>query len=1399
MIKTSKTKKNGFKLDGITINKALIEKILENEKSKKISLIEDLSELNTKSESELLDVIKQMMQNKTFFKYCYSLLININPGPEYVYDYLNLKDWITNEEENAKHNNNANNNINNEIKPHLYTFMQYVYETMKIENKDQVVSILGPLGAGKTFNLIHIMEYFTTLYSYPNYNFENFELIHKSIQFIHILGSIFRENNLESSSCGLLISLGFNQNNLISSFDIEAQILDYTLPFNEKGRTFSIFHALVGGANDELKRKIKISLNDDCLFNLKKSKKNKFYRNEKEKEKFKLNDLEIWNRFYSLLKYFNFTKNEMLDIVNCLAFILNIDELMIIKVKGGKLKNINFYEIQIGVTTKKLCKNFGIKTDDKIEEFENKLKEYKFKSLQEAEIFLQGLMKQTYYIIFEYVLQKIKSYINEYFTKINKHYNNNINKSKSKNANANINDQNKYIYFIDFPGEVEDRSLGGFTTNIAHECLNMYSASAYYEIVEKILLENVLLKKFKPMKSYFLLSNCFNSGGILDYFSKPLNNNNFNNMKQNILDNLNIYNCYKFPEIKKSNEFDYNFYCSFSDKNTIYNYEYLYYESKSVLYNQKINDIFSYSQNIVISSTYKNNQTKLQSLNNFYNFYTSSLFKFFTPIKNYKPFVVYCLHSNDSYKYFFSKKDENKFKKLKENNSEISLDIIKHSMIPAILNWNWHGFKEWIKIDDFLKEFGSDFEKVKNRIILINSNDSNKNKLDENNIDFNTLSKREKAKCILNILARVFDYILGNEYIIMKKGTLKRIAIYLNSMIDTTNEISKNFLKNLKNNNVNTNSSKTNGKKNVTYDNMDKNKNKTREDNTSSGNISKKNTFNLEKSLEKQPLPKKKNIKILDQNIYKEKPDERRNLIKEQCSIDIISHQNNVLKPLTGDKKSNALKSKYLNINYILDKNKNKKSDNPEEFEKLEELINYKDEKTKKNIPTKNNTVVSDPAIFNKIKNLFDPTKSKNIKLFDYSDNIDLITKIQTIIRSLNAQKKYKILKYISKKIIIPQKIVRGMLTRKKVKFFLKCSKCVFIIQRMYRKRYKKLNENAKKIQDYYRLKTQSKNERNRQILKMKLEEEKEKFDYIDVDKIMDNVLKDKNIDVQKLISDIGKSNIKDINNNKTNNISNNSNKINRLNKIDITDNLLRETNKGKIIDLLLYSQMPDDTKVHRKNLKRSNSDYYKIEDKLIHEGEQIRKKIEKKKLESMEKERADPELYFNPKISKKNLEITKKYPDDFLKRVEYYKLFKKRNIENLRNKYFLRSLTKLNDMRFEPKVNNYPYNNIQSKVFNFKINQKINNENKGNKEKNVEDNKQQDETESQQKLTANQNNINKYNYTFKGPRNIVLNAEENRKNLSVLDYQTEEIWPKEVIHKYLEPPQVENSKDDNL
>ena len=1357
----TRNKNNPFKLDNITINKSLIEKILKKEKSKEITLIDDLSELKSKSQSELLDVINQMMQYKNFFKYCYSLLININPGPEYVYDYLNLKDWITSE------SNIINNN--KEKKPHLYSFLQYVYESMKAENKDQVVSLLGPLGSGKTFNLIHIMEYFTTLYSYPNYDFENFEVIHKSIQFMHILGSIFRENNLESSSCGLLLSLGFNQNNLICCFDIEAQILDFTLPFNEKGRTFSIFHALISGANENLKRKCGIWMHNDNLFNLKRSKKNNFYRNDKEKEKFKLNDLEIWNRFYSLLKYFCFTKKEMMDIINCLAFILNINELVITKVKGGKLKNIDYYEIQRGITTKKLCKNLGIKTDDKINELEEKIKEFKFKTLQDAEIFLQSLIKQTYYMIFEYALQKIKSYINEFFSKINKCNNLNYPKNKGKNLDQNI----KFIYFIDFPGEVESSNLGGFTTNISHECLNMYSASAYYEIIEKILLENILLKKFKPLKSYALLTNCFIKGGIIDNFSNTLNEENYNNMKENILQNLNIYNCYKFPELRKSKEVDYNFYSSFSDKNVVYNYEYLYYESKSLLYNQKINSLLSFALNVVISSMLKNNQAKL---NNFYNFFTSIISKFFNPIKNYKPFVVYCLHSNDSYKYFFSKKDENKFKKLNENNSEISLEIIKHSIIPAILNWNWHGFKEWIKIDDFLKEYANNFEKIKNRIVFINENTNIGNKYEDINIDFSKLTKNEKAKCILSILARDFDYILGSEYIFMKSGTLKRIAIYYNSMIDTAEEISKSYL--YKGKIINTSSNKNNARKKLNIENGEKKNTKTKDELTNSSNsLSKKNSFKFDKNLEKCPLPKKKNIQKLDENIYNEKIDERRNHLKDQCSINIISLKNNDVKLHDDNEKNNVLKSRFLNISYILDKNKTKiKQDDVEKKDKFEELINYKDEKTKSNIPTKNNTVISDPVIFNKIKGLFDPVKSKNIKLFDYSDNIDLIIKIQTIFRGLEAQKKYRVLKYVTKYIILIQKFIRGLLGKKKMKFFLKCTRNACIIQRIYKKRYKKLNEKAKKIQDYYKAKKESKKERNKMILKKKLEEEKEKFSYIDIDKVVDSILKNKDEDVHSIVLNIGKTNTK-------------GKIINSIkNKNDITQDLLKEKNKGRVIDLLLYSQMPGDDKVYRKKIKRSKSDFYKIEDKLIHDGEEMKKKREKKIKES--KEKIDPNLIFYPKISKKVFEMTQKYPDDFLTRMEYYILFKKRNIENLRNKF---SMNKINEMRFEPNIYYNQYHNIQSKAFDNKNYEKC----RPFKYNNNEDQKQEDFLNPEKTITI-RNNLKKGYYTFNGPTNLMANEDDSKNYNSIVENKNDNIWPKELYHRFFESQDLDNSNSNN-
>ena len=415
--KLHKTKRNPYIIEGIQINEKLLKKYLHKEVQKKLTMINDLSQISIKTHNELIKVLEEMIKSKNYFKYCSSILISINPGPNNIYDYLNLKKWIS---------SLSSKNINIEDKkPHLYTFMQYVYEAMIKENKNQVVNFLGPVGSGKTFNLIHTIEFFTTMYGPKNYKTELFELIHNSIQLLHIFGSIYRENNIESTSCGILLKLEFNQNNIISNFDIQSKILDLSLPFSETGRSFNILHAFIKGANDDIRRKLKLSDDDKYLSFFSKYLSN---YSEKMREKFEFNDLETWNKFYSLSKYFKFSNDETIDILKCLSLILNLNELTISKIqitKENEIENgedeekeeqkeiLEYFELQKDKSLKKICKNLGIKTSI----FLNKVG--KFKNLSEAKNFLISIMKQTYYIVFEFILNKIRDISNIYFNQLN--------------------------------------------------------------------------------------------------------------------------------------------------------------------------------------------------------------------------------------------------------------------------------------------------------------------------------------------------------------------------------------------------------------------------------------------------------------------------------------------------------------------------------------------------------------------------------------------------------------------------------------------------------------------------------------------------------------------------------------------------------------------------------------------------------------------------------------------------------------------------------------------------------------------------------------------------------------------------------------------------------------------
>ena len=1248
--------KNPYIIEGIQINNYLLKKFLNREGEKKLTVINDLSQISIKTETELLKALEHMIKSKNYFKYCASLLININPGPNYINDYLNLKKWLS-------YTSSPVVLFTQEKKPHLYSFMQYVYETMIKENKDQVVNLLGPIGSGKTFNLIHIIEFFTNMYGPKNYQSELFEMFHNSIQLIHIFGSIYRENNIESTSCGLLIKLGFNQNNIICSFSLDSQIFDFSLPFSENGRSFSIFHAFIKGANDELKKICKIPKSDEYLSFFSKF-LSKF--SEKVREKLTLNDLEIWSRFYTLSKYFKFTTDEIMDIVQCLALILNLNELIISKVqkeKGDNKENKEYFEIQKGKTCRKICKNLNVNMDD----FLNCLSW--FKSLQEAKTFIISLMKQTYYIIFDFILNKIKDHVNLYFNHLNKKIGTNTFK-KTKN-----------IFFVDFPGEFSDKTLGGFSTNIANECLNMFAATGFYEIAEKLIRENIYIERFYPIKSYFAVSTCMEKGGLLDHFTKQLNRQNFNSLINNCLGKKNFMNCIKFKEKKSFEENDYNFIYNFSHKKIEYNYENLFLETKSLLYNDTITKIFSLTDNYVIKSIYKN--ILINKSKDFYSFFSGALCKIFEPIKNIKPFNVFCFHSNNSYKIFFKDRDNkdnedniNKDKNADNKNTDkkkqiahllnlfkeeeipvdITLDMIKNSFIFPILFWNWHGYKEWIHIDDLIQEYSMDFEKVKNRIIYINNLDADRKKFESNVIlDFSQLPKEEVAKCTLSILSKEGDFLIGKNFVLMKQGTLNKMRIYLNSMIDTAEEMSNNLkmklaeIKKEKNNekvikarksivfipNKFEEKLKKKLNENKKYPKENKSNNKNDKDNNENNN----NNILLDDiklEYENMPLPDKKEFKPLEED------NSRRFLLKEQCLLNIISKG----KIIGSEEKSKIMESKTFNLYNIISHRDKVLSGKENELIKddidLEELKFDFDKKSK----TKD-SIINDSTSSIKNKKSSDRSKKKSSKLQEYySKNINSIIKIQTHIRKMISKNKYILLKYIYSEIILIQKFIRGHLTRVKFRKFLDCLKKIKLIQRLYHQRHVLKVRCVTKIQKFWIKRLKIKKLKEKIIAKKRA---KEKGEYYDID--------------LESFEDFSYNNYK---------LENYLRKIDfqNKNKDNITKKLIKEKDPKKIVQMLLYGGGGEGQGFPPKN-KISRAQKYgidlKIEDKLINQGE-IMKKNKQDLADKYNKEFLKNNPYI-PKIPIYNSEIIgNKYPGNFLKRLEFYKLFKEKNLEKLKN-----------------------------------------------------------------------------------------------------------------------------------
>jgi len=1012
--------------------------------------------------------------------YCGPLLININPGPGRSDDYLNLQSWLQQNSQLPE----------DKWKPHLYSYIHYVYRNMIMENKSQAVTMMGQIGSGKTFNLIHSIEYLCQISSFQNKNEEIFELIHKSIQMIHIISSIFRQNNMESTSSGILLKLGFNEDHKITHFDLDAKILDCTLPFSENGRSFSILHSLITGANKDIKKFLELPERENNLNFFK-----KFYNSfdYQTKQKFKLNDFEIWTKFHSLMNYFGFAKTEISELLQILSFILLCNEASIGKKKDLR-KDKEEYCINKGVSSRKLAKTLNIPEDEFLK------KVGLSRDLSEVKNVLISMMKSAYEMFFEFIKVKVKNYSKTYFENLTGV---NINKSdgftnyQSFNSNENSNNNLKFIYFMDMPGEVEDQTLGGLTTNLANESLQLFAGSQYLSIVDKLCEERLDLKFFQPLHSHYVVKSLIGKSGILKFLSLPFTEENFHLLNKKSNEKLYFTKTTQFFEDSSSSQSKIMFNFKFSHLNINYNYESLYLETKSLKVTPRIYKVFEASNNSVIQSVYNN---VLQLNRSFYHTTLLNMTELFKPLEGLSPFIIYCLHSNLSYKIFF----DDQFVDIKENwvlPHNLTIDILRNSLTLPILFWEWFGYHEWIGIRSFVEEFLEDFEKIKVNFIKYRE----RNFSIEKETLLSNLNPYETANYILSMLGFEKSYIFGVNHILFKKGTLKSIRNLLDKMISNmynkytysnfyaSDFYKKNSIQSLnKKKTLTTNDSKLSKPSNnpsvnnsVRSNSQIKNKS-VKANNTKVGigqyipykkpkisqdlltGTSRKNNakpaakINLEKPISEIINENEMTlIKAVVQRVSFCNP-ERRGTMKIQCHLNLLENlptkENNEVKTIVSmPNLPNFQKNIYSIYRYLSesgygsDININEESSDEESF-----TPNYNNKEDNLKIFKKeHNILIPKTKQFDLIRSLLDYSQPKDYKIFDYSEVIPQIVTIQTFFRAMKSRKKYKIFRYIVKKLIRVQAQIKGMLIRKKFQKFLYCYNCIVFIQRFYKMRLK--------------------------------------------------------------------------------------------------------------------------------------------------------------------------------------------------------------------------------------------------------------------------------------------------------------------------------------------------------
>jgi len=201
-------------------------------------------------------------------------------------------------------------------KPHPYLIGKLAYINLKENNKNQTILVSGESGAGKTQTTKYIMNYISsTSYNKIN-NIERKILACNPI--LEAFGNAKTIKNDNSSRFGKFIKLLFDKNYILVGGEINNYLLEKIrlTSLSKDERNFHIFYILIKSLDKSKKEELNLDDNIDFYNYLNKS--NIINRDDG------VNDIDLYNELIESFNILNFSKNELDHIFKIISFILNL-------------------------------------------------------------------------------------------------------------------------------------------------------------------------------------------------------------------------------------------------------------------------------------------------------------------------------------------------------------------------------------------------------------------------------------------------------------------------------------------------------------------------------------------------------------------------------------------------------------------------------------------------------------------------------------------------------------------------------------------------------------------------------------------------------------------------------------------------------------------------------------------------------------------------------------------------------------------------------------------------------------------------------------------------------------------------------------------------------------------